>query len=75
MLWNRTATKMPQEWLLEGMTARSLDVLMEINPTVANCLRDGQEEARFERWTSVGYARQVWEQSERKRKQSQVHRA
>ena len=44
---------------VEGMTAWSLEVLMEIKPKFTECLRHGHEEARLECWTSVSYPGQV----------------
>ena len=51
---------------VEGMTAWSFEALMEIKPKFTECPRDSQEEARLERWTSVGYARHVWGKQARK---------
>ena len=45
------------------MTAWSLAALNEAKPKFTECLRDSQEEARLERWTSVDYDRKVWEQA------------
>ena len=44
---------------VEGTTACSLEVLMEIQPKFTEHLKNSQEEARLERRTSVGYAGQV----------------
>ena len=38
---------------VKRMTAWSFEALMEIKTKVFACLRDSQEEARLERWTSV----------------------
>ena len=42
--------------VVEGMTAWSVDVLMEFEPHFMDCSRDIQEGARVERSTGVGYA-------------------
>ena len=44
---------------VDGMTAWSLEVLVEIKPKFTECQGHSHEEARLERWTSVGYAGQV----------------
>ena len=41
------------------MSALTLGALMEIKPKSTECPRDGLEEARLERWNSVGYVGQV----------------
>ena len=53
---------LPASINLEGMSAWSFTVLHEIKPKVFDRLFDGMEEARLERWTSVGPAKQVCDQ-------------
>ena len=48
---------------LEGMTAWSREPFLKIKSLFTECQGDSMEEARLERWTDVGYAKQVWEQT------------
>ena len=80
--WNRNCdeeqillwlTRMTALNPVESMTAWSFEALMEIKPKFTECPRHSQEEARFERWTSVWLRQALWVQAGTKRAATMAH--